>query len=130
MSLNSQKITNLATPTLSTDAVTKAYVDGNSGASPIGSILLFGSASVPTNYLYCNGQSISRTTYSALFAVIGTAYGALTVSTFSVPDFRGVFPRGWNDTAADSLSDPDNTSRVARYTGGSSGNVIGSYQQD
>lgn len=52
-------------------------------------------ASVPTGALACNGQAVSRTTYAALFALIGTAYGAGDGSTtFNVPDYRGVHLRG------------------------------------
>jgi microcystin-dependent protein len=45
---------------------------------------------VPTGWLFCNGQTISRTTYSALFSVISTTYGAGDGSTtFALPDLRG-----------------------------------------
>ena len=44
----------------------------------------------PTGFLMCYGQAVSRTTYAALFAAIGTAYGAGDGSTtFNVPDCRG-----------------------------------------
>ncbi len=49
--------------------------------------------------LYCDGSAVSRTTYAALFAHIGTAYGVGDGSTtFNVPDLRGVFIRGLDDT--------------------------------
>jgi microcystin-dependent protein len=45
---------------------------------------------VPTGWLFCNGQTISRTTYSDLFSVISTTYGAGDGSTtFALPDLRG-----------------------------------------
>ena len=45
-------------------------------------------APLPSNYLQCDGSAISRTTYSALFAVIGTAYGSGDgINTFNVPFF-------------------------------------------
>ena len=44
----------------------------------------------PNGWLFCYGQAISRTTYSRLFANIGTTYGAGdTTTTFNVPDLRG-----------------------------------------
>jgi microcystin-dependent protein len=44
----------------------------------------------PTGYLLCFGQAVSRTTYAALFAAIGTAFGAGDgTTTFNLPDFRG-----------------------------------------
>ncbi|MGU3399221.1 phage tail protein [Brucellaceae bacterium D45D] len=52
----------------------------------------------PDGYLYCNGQAVSRTTYSRLFNRIGVTFGAGDGSTsFSLPDWRGIFPRGWDD---------------------------------
>jgi microcystin-dependent protein len=56
---------------------------------PIGSMLDFGGASAPTGYLLCDGTAVSRSTYSALFAAIGTNWGAGNGSTtFNLPDFR------------------------------------------
>lgn len=55
-----------------------------------GSILSYNSVIVPDGYLLCNGQSISRTTYAALFSVIGTTYGSGDGSTtFNLPDLIG-----------------------------------------
>ncbi len=49
----------------------------------------------PLGWLWCAGQAVSRTTYSALFAAIGTTYGSGDGSqTFNVPDFRGRMPIG------------------------------------
>jgi microcystin-dependent protein len=46
-------------------------------------------------YLHCTGQIVSRTTYSALFAKIGTNFGAGDGSTtFAVPNYQGLFFRG------------------------------------
>jgi microcystin-dependent protein len=43
-----------------------------------------------TGFLECKGDAVSRTTYAALFAVLGTTYGAGDgSSTFNVPDFQG-----------------------------------------
>jgi len=55
---------------------------------PAGSIVATG-GTVPTGWLECNGQAVSRTTYAALFAAIGTTYGAGDGSgTFNVPNFE------------------------------------------
>ena len=62
---------------------------------PSGSVFCMAVATVPSGYLECNGAEISRTTYAALFAVIGTAYGTgNTTTTFNIPDLRGEFIRG------------------------------------
>lgn len=58
--------------------------------SPPGIIEQYAGASAPTGYLMCDGTAYSRTTYAALYAAIGTAYGAGDGSTtFNVPDLRG-----------------------------------------
>ena len=64
---------------------------------PSGAVFCIAVASVPSGYLECNGQSVSRTTFSALFAVIGTQYGSSNSSTFKVPDLRGEFIRGFDN---------------------------------
>lgn len=95
LSLNSQKIINLATPTLNTDATTKLYVDNaiagvSAGASsPIGSIIIWATNSIPTGYLLCDGSAFNTTTYSLLFIALGTN---------TVPDCRGYFVRGYDPT--------------------------------
>lgn len=65
---------------------------------PAGSVIYVAKNSAPTGYLKANGAAVSRTTYSALFAAIGTTFGAGDGSTtFNVPDLRGEFLRGWDD---------------------------------
>ena len=50
-----------------------------------GLIIPWSSASIPSGFLECNGQSVSTTTYAALFAVIAYTYGGSGAS-FNVPD--------------------------------------------
>jgi microcystin-dependent protein len=70
------------------------YVYGGGSGSedllvPVGALLDFAGASAPPGYLICDGSAISRNTYSDLFGVIGTAYGAGNGSTtFNLPDLR------------------------------------------
>jgi len=55
---------------------------------PAGTIVATG-GTVATGWLECNGQAVNRTTYAALFAAIGTTYGAGNgSSTFNVPNFE------------------------------------------
>ena len=70
-----------------------------SGAQlPAGAIQHFVLLNAPTGWLKANGQAVSRTTYAALFAAIGTSFGAGDgATTFNVPDFRGEFIRAWDD---------------------------------
>lgn len=59
-------------------------------AIPVGSIVAFAGAVVPDGWLLCNGQAISRTLYSELFALVDLTYGSGNGSTtFNVPDIRG-----------------------------------------
>jgi len=68
-------------------------------AVPTGSVHMMATTTAPSGYLKCNGTAISRTTYAALFAIIGTTHGAGDgSSTFNVPDLRGEFVRGWDDS--------------------------------
>ena len=65
---------------------------------PTGSVFCMAVASVPSGYKECNGDPVSRTTFSALFAVIGTQYGTGDgSSTFNLPDLRGEFVRGFDN---------------------------------
>ncbi|MFK0311299.1 phage tail protein [Pseudomonas sp. NPDC090233] len=65
---------------------------------PPGMVGYFAMASPPTGWLKRNGAVVSRTTYARLFAAIGTTFGAGDGSTtFSLPDARGSFDRGWDD---------------------------------
>lgn len=60
----------------------------SSGAST-GQIIDFAGSSVPTYALACDGSAVSRTTYAALFAILGTTWGAGdTTTTFNLPDLR------------------------------------------
>lgn len=57
---------------------------------PVGTVLPFAGSAAPTGWLPCDGSAVSRATYSDLFSVIGTTYGAGDGSTtFNVPDTRG-----------------------------------------
>lgn len=64
----------------------------------VGQVCFFGMTTAPEGFLKANGAAISRTTFAALFAAIGTTYGAGNGSTtFNLPDLRGEFPRGFDD---------------------------------
>ena len=55
----------------------------------IGKIIMFAGNTAPEGTLYCNGAAISRTTYSELFAAIGTTWGSGDgTTTFNLPDLR------------------------------------------
>jgi microcystin-dependent protein len=56
---------------------------------PVGVISAFAGSTAPSGYLLCDGSQVSRTTYSSLFAIIGTTYGVGNgTTTFNLPDLR------------------------------------------
>jgi microcystin-dependent protein len=90
---------------------------------PTGTIVDFAATSPPTGWLICNGAAVNRVTYAALFAVIGTTFGAGDGSTtFNLPDCRGRVTAGWdsgNTSARLNLAD------AAGVSASSIGNVGG-----
>ena len=100
-------------PTSNNMAATKKFVEDAIAAINIGPsietgmIIPYGGTSTnpPSGYRWCNGGAISRTTFSALFAVVGTRFGNGNGSTtFNVPDLRSEFIRGANTMGGNALS--------------------------
>ena len=79
-------------PVTSNLALQSAIMGGTTAPVPVmpaGTIIMYGATATPAGYLHCNGSTVSRTTYAALFAVLGTGYGAGNgSSTFTLPDFK------------------------------------------
>lgn len=74
---------------------------------PPGAIMAFAMAAIPAGYLKANGAAVSRVAFAALYAQIGTQYGAGDgTTTFNLPDLRGVFVRGLDEGRG---SDPGRT---------------------
>jgi len=66
-----------------------------------GVIVPWTASSVPSGFLECDGSNVSRSTYSALFAVVGTTYGAGDgSSTFTLPDLQDNVVIGKSGTKA------------------------------
>lgn len=64
----------------------------------VGEVAFFARTTPPSGWLKANGAAVSRTTYAALFAAIGTTFGAGDGrTTFNLPDLRGEFLRGLDD---------------------------------
>jgi microcystin-dependent protein len=64
--------------------------------SPTGSVTAYAGSTAPTNWLLCNGTTVSRTTYAALFAIVGTTYntGGEAGTDFRLPNLLGRVPVG------------------------------------
>lgn len=93
----------VTTAKLADGAVTEAKLAAGVAAGiaamavPPGTVVAYAGSAAPSGWLVCHGAAISRTTYAALFAAIGTAFGAGDgTTTFNLPDLRGEFVRGWD----------------------------------
>lgn len=85
---------------ISTSLVTASSITLNGllyAGNPVGTVVMYVAATAPAGWVLCDGSSLSTTTYSRLYAVIGTTYGG-SGGNFNVPDLRGVFPKGAGTT--------------------------------
>ena len=89
----SSKITSLWRAALHSDnnrfgpnATRSAYAAGV--GFPIGALVDYPASAAPSGFVACDGRSLSRTTHSLLYGVIGTRFGSDNSGTFKVPDFR------------------------------------------
>ena len=102
-------------------------VSGTSGL-PVGTVIAYMGTDVPTGYLLMDGRTLSRTTYAALFKVIGTTQGAGDGSTtFGIADMTdGRYLMG-STVAGGSREDglPNITGRIGKYNTGLIGGVWG-----
>ncbi len=95
-----------------------ANTSGTPISIPVGTVVDFAGASAPTGWLLCFGQSLSTTTYSRLFAVIGYTYGGAG-SSFSMPDARGRATFGKDNMGGSAAS------RITAAGGNFDGTVLG-----
>jgi len=90
------------------------------GAVPTGSVFPYAGTSAPTGYLFCFGQTVSRSTYSDLFSALSTTYGAGDgSSTFVLPDLRGRAVAGKDDMGGSSANN------LTDFAGGLNGDTLG-----
>lgn len=86
------------------DSVVWENVSGRPDLSaliPPGTIIHYAGRTVPSGWLICNGANVSRTDYAALFAAIGTIYGAGNGSTtFGLPNLDGRYLEGTTYTGS------------------------------
>lgn len=120
MSINSENIlpsqSGKAGAVLGTNGTTVSWVY----SAPVGAITAYAGSTEPTGWLFCYGQAISRSTYSALFTAIGTTYGTGDGSTtFNLPDIRGRVIGGQDDMGGSSAN------RLTGLSGGVDGDVLG-----
>ena len=104
-----------ATGTSTTQLATTAFA--TAAISPFtGAMLMWPTATAPSGFLLCNGQTVSRSTYAALFAIVGTVFGSGDGSTtFTLPDYR------------DRMAIGAGTTYAAAATGGSKDAIVVSH---
>ena len=91
---------------------------------PTATIIPWSSASAPAGFLECNGAAVSRSTYAALFAVVGTTYGAGDgSSTFNVPDLQDKCVVSKSNNKALASTGGANTTTNSGNIGGSTANA-------
>ena len=98
---------------------TGQYMSGIQGINT-GIIIPWGSTSVPSGFLECNGASVSTTTYAALFAVIGYTYGG-SGANFNLPDLQDKTVLSRSNTKSLASTMGANTVAKSGTVGGSSG---------
>jgi microcystin-dependent protein len=85
-----------------------------------GTITIDAGTSAPDGWLFCYGQAVSRTTYSAIFSRLSTTYGVGDGSTtFNIPDLRGRVAAGQDDMGGTSAN------RLTNQSGGLDGDTLG-----
>jgi len=85
---------------------------GGGGGIPTGTIVPYGGTTLPTGYVWANGQVLSTITYPELYAVYGTTYntGGESPTQFRVPNIIGKSISGTNPMGG--VTDGTYTSRA------------------
>ena len=93
---SAQQTFQVADGTSAYEAVNKGQLDK---VLPVGSIIMVTHNKTVNGFYECNGANLSRTSYRALYNVIGTTYGAGDgTNTFTLPNFTNRAP--WGTTAS------------------------------
>lgn len=119
LNMGGKKITNAADGVADTDLATVGQI-ASSASVPLGAVIDYWGTSPPSGFLFPYGQAVSRSTYAALFAIIGTAAGGGDGSTtFNLPDYRGRDGAGRDDMGGTAAS------RLTTAAGGVDGATLG-----
>ena len=113
-----------AAGTNTTQLATTAFVSQN--AVLTGALLMWPTATAPSGYLACAGAAVSRTTYAALYAVIGTTFGIGDGSTtFNLPNYTNRMPYGATVGATGGSADAVVVSHTHTATSTDAGHIHG-----
>lgn len=101
--------------TSNTAVATTAFVQ--TFGAPSGSLIMWPTTNPPSGYLLCNGAAVSRTTFSSLFSVIGTTFGAGNgTTTFNLPNYTNRLPVGAGDLYATGSTGGSKDANVVSHT--------------
>lgn len=128
---------------LAAGLIVTAFVSAGARAQgcgvPSGTIIAYAGETIPSGWLVADGRPLAQADYPTLYDAIRTAHGAglnesnVKVGDFNLPDLRGRFLRGVDQSQAGTVSgrDPDAIRRTApRGNTGNNGNRVGSVQDD
>jgi microcystin-dependent protein len=89
---------------------------------PTGSLIMWPSVTVPTDWKLCNGDAISRTTFATLYALIGTTFGVGDgTTTFNLPNYKNRMPYGADTVAVGATGGSANAIVVSHTHTGTTG---------
>ncbi len=116
-----------ATGTSTTQLATTAFA--TAAISPFtGAMLMWPTATAPSGFLLCNGQTVSRSTYAALFAILGVVFGSGDgTTTFTLPDYRDRMPVGAGTTYSANSSGGSKDAVVVSHTHTGTASTEGSH---
>lgn len=96
----------------------------------VGTVAAFPVSTPPAGWLECDGSALAQATYPELYAFLKDGGGSCiygeAAGNFNLPDYRGEFLRGWDNSAG---NDPDAATRTDRGDG-TGGDNVGSQQAD
>ncbi len=121
-------------------ALGASSVNAQACGVPPGTIIAYAGEKIPGGWLVADGRPLRQADYPTLYAAIGAAHGGglnesgVKIGDFNLPDLRGRFLRGLDQSQAGTVSnpprDPDARNRTAPTGGGNNGNRVGSVQED
>jgi microcystin-dependent protein len=135
---------NIAANTISSSNIIPGTIDYSilargvlEALNPAGAVTAFAGnpSQITPGWLLCDGRAMSSIQLPALYAAIGTNWGAGVAGStndFNLPDLRGLFLRGVDNSPSVGASgnDPESAARSAIKLGGNRGPNAGSYQSD
>ena len=124
--MSTLNVENLKHPSAASSSLTLAsdgsvsFPSGGGGLIPVGTVFYFASSSAPTGFLKANGDTVPNGSgtvqsvtadFSALYAILGSTYG----SAGQLPDLRGEFIRGWDDSKGTDSGRTFGSSQAAEF---------------